>query len=169
MEDSSYVVLGRVLYPVSASRNHRKAHEALYVKYRSETRSEYRISYSFTGFWCLVICHWLHSRMVCECNARRKAALIAATITLRQWEERWIMKWPIGFHADIRKEKDPVKNSFYWEKTIVASPDITEALNRKRDAFRNVEWKRVGKIGTCISATLITGIVAGRAFSLNRK
>ena len=51
----------------------------------------------------------------------------------------------------------------------MASPDITEALNRKRDAFRNVEWKRVGKIGTCISATLITGIVAGRAFSLNRK
>ena len=52
---------------------------------------------------------------------------------------------------------------------IDVSPDITEAFNRRREALRNVEWKRVGKIGAGIATALITGMIAGRALSLNRK
>lgn len=52
---------------------------------------------------------------------------------------------------------------------IDVSPDVTDALDRGREALRGVAWKRVGKIGIGIAAALIAGVAAGRAWKLNAR
>lgn len=52
---------------------------------------------------------------------------------------------------------------------VEVSPDFTEALNRKREALHNVEWKRIGKAAAGIAAALLTGLVAGHALGNKRK
>ena len=71
--------------------------------------------------------------------------------------------------SDVKDPDDDDEVEVTVRAEVEVSPDITGAFNRCQATLRNVNWKHVGKIAAGITATLLTGLVAGHTLGKKYK